>query len=99
MTIDEYGWQNVAHQSMGTTCTASTTYDLYWSCMKAIDGLITYSSQWATQDQGTGAWIKLYFNGIFYINYTRIMQRFSIHEQFKTIEMTYGKEPILQQVN
>ncbi len=82
---------------MGTICTESTAL-VGWTCTNTIDGDITHLSQWATATQGVGAWIKLQFNGVVYINYTRIMQRFAAPEQFKDIDITYGSKPTLNKV-
>ncbi len=95
----QHGWHNVALQSMGTSCTASSHSSQELICTNTIDGDLSFNSQWATDHEGIGAWIELQFNGPVYINYTRIMQRFNTIEQFKNIEFTYGQKPTLFQVN
>ena len=54
-------------------CTSSRIYDGGYNCKKAIDG--NTETDWATHNQGVGAWIQLDFRGIYLLNEIQIRQR------------------------
>lgn len=54
--------RNIALQTNGGSCSASSEYDDNYLCENAIDGQLGDHQDWASKQEGPGAWIKVNFN-------------------------------------
>ena len=60
------------------------------SCQKAVDhNLDAVFGEWASDNEGKNAWVEIMFPSLYVINYTQIMQRFNILEQFKDVQLLF----------
>ncbi len=57
-------------------------------CHNALDGVTT--TNWATMNQGVGAWINVVFVGTFTLTQAKLMQKEHSGEKFKDVMLTYG---------
>ena len=60
------------------------------NCQKAVDRKLDCDHEWASaRDDGKDAWVEIMFTSLYVINYTQIMQRFNIREQFKDVQLLF----------
>ena len=78
------------------SCTASTEFDNNYRCGNTIDG--KPDTNWATQGQGVGSWIKLDFEKIHWVEKLKIKHRSDstgTNEMFKEIELEFSSGVII----
>ena len=69
-----------------SSCSASTEHNSAYICENAYDG--DTAKQWATLNQGVGAWIKINFEGLYRLTKISVMQR-PYDEYFKEISIEF----------
>ena len=84
-------WQKIG----GITCEESSSdYDDRFECSNAVDGILyggVNGGEWATRDEGTGAYIELALPGLYEIKQIHFLQRYTYVEQFKDVELLFDK--------
>ena len=74
------------------TCVASSEHSGGWECDKAIDS--DANSGWATNGQGTGAWIRISFGSMVNVEMVQIKHRATgsqpLDEMFKDVELEFS---------
>ena len=70
-------------------CTASTKHNNNFGCEKAFDGKL--GTDWATIDQGVGAWITARFRKKQLITKINFLQRANPAEANKKVQLDFGK--------
>ena len=74
------------------SCSASTEHpnigSSSWTCQNAIDG--DENTDWATQNQGVGAWIKINLKRPYWIEKIELKHRSTSSERFQTITLTFS---------
>ena len=75
------GIHNVARNTNGATCQASSSY-LGYSCDSAINGLYGSGSakEWASELEGSNAWIQIWFKTTYKIVGYKITMRGNVTE-------------------
>lgn len=75
-------------QINGMTCSASSEFKKKYNCQKAIDG--NAGTDWATNGQGAGAWIKLDFDGMSTVTSLEFTHRAGVGEMFADLSIEFS---------
>ncbi len=81
----------------GVTCQGASSHHVSFSfssyeCSNAVDGILEADNgEWASQGEGTGAYIEFALPGLYEIKQIRIMQRFYHGGQFKDVQVLFDK--------
>ena len=70
-----------------SSCSASTQYSSSYPCDKAFDG--NEGNEWATKNEGVGAWLKVNLDGLYQITKIMFIGRATSRENFKDISLEF----------
>ena len=79
------------------SCTASSSHSNGYLCNNAIDG--NTDTQWATYNQGVGAWIKINFDKMHVVGKLKLKHRYDDkNEMFKAITLEFSSGTMINSI-